>query len=523
MRTISQKFNIRPQLTAFTVVVTFGLCIYLPLLSTNYDLNGMAEAQGVNSGRPVDLFLPNHMLYRPLGYAVRQGLAATGVPVGTVPLLQVLSAIFGALGLGFVYLMLQCLVEKREIAIWISLMLGVSWSYWTMSTDIYYLSLSAMFVAAATTLFVRSQSNLSLAACGVLTGLAILSFQANVFLLPGLGTAILIASPFAAARIAIRRVALFWAMAGVVIGSAFVSVGILAYERRTALELIRWGSSYGGKALPMWGSWSPDRFVTVAGTAFKSILGMELWMFEFFQARLNNGKLPGWVPVLGAAGLAASLVATFRWGPLKRSGETRTAAQLLLLYAFYIPFFIWWDATEPRWFNLSNIFLAGLAAIIASRWSSWSYLKFVLPGAFLILGGLNLATSAWPRRFAVSTPVRIADCVASPMHEKDLFLATEWNWAGYLEYVHNRNVLSFIAEASQTGDKSIASQRIAQAARERQHQGADVYMIDVRSLPPDYMTWLTGQTGFTADDLLVYKGGTAFECVYSPFIRLDPL
>lgn len=505
------------------VVVTFGLCIYLPLLSRNYDLNGMAEAQGVNSGRPLDLFLPNHMLYRPLGYAVRQGLAASGVAVAVVPLLQVLSAIFGALGLGFVYLMLQCLVQKRAIAIWISLMLGVSWSYWTMSTDIYYLSLSAMFVAAASSLFVRSKSNTSLAACGVLAGLAVLSFQANVFLLPGLGAAILFSSPFTTARTAIRRVALFSGGAGAVVGAAFVSVGILVYERRTVLELIRWGSSYSGNALPMWGSWSPERFVTVAGTGFKSIIGMELWMFQFFQARLDNGKLSGWIPVLAAAGLAASFIATYRWGPFKRSGETRTAAQLLLLYAVYIPFFIWWDATEPRWFNVSNIFLAGLVAIIASRWSVWSYFRFVLPGAFLIMGGLNLATSAWPRRFAVSTPVQMAACVASHMRETDLFLATEWNWAGYLEYVHHRNVLSFIAEASQTGDKTIVSKHIVQAVRERQHQSAEVYMIDVRSFPPEYMTWLKGQTGFTADDLLAYKGSKAFECVYSPFIRLDPL
>jgi hypothetical protein len=513
----------RPRLFTFVLVVIFGLCLYLPLLSRNYDLNGITEVASVNSGNPPELFHPNHMLYRPIGYAVRQVLSAAGIAIGGVTLLQVLSAIFGALGLGFVYLMLERLVNNRTIAIWTTLILGVSWSYWTMSTDVYYLSLSAMFVAATLALFVHSKSDASFAACGFLAALATLSFQPNVFLLPGLTAAILLTAPFPGARVAIRRVALLWGAAGIIVGTAFVSVGTQLYGRKTPLELIQWGSSYNGKALPMWGNWSADRFLTVVGTGFKSIVGMELWMFEVFQRRFNNAQVPGWVPFLGAVVLGAVLVAAFRWGPTKRSEETRTAAWLVLLYLLYIPFFIWWDATEPRWFNLSNVFVAGLVAIIAARWSKRPYFKFVLPATFLILGGLNLATSAWPRRFVPSTPMRMAACVAGQMGKDDLFLATEWNWAGYLDLVHDRHVLSFLGEAARTGDKNTTSQNISQAVRERQHQGASVYMIDVRSLPPDYMKWFTQQTAFTPDDLLAYKGGKAFECVYSPFIRLDPL
>jgi hypothetical protein len=117
----------------------------------------------------------------------------------------------------------------------------------------------------------------------------------------------------------------------------------------------------------------------------------------------------------------------------------------------------------------------------------------------------------------------MAACVAEQMDEKDLYLATEWNWAGYLDTIHDRDILSFLGEVARTGDKKIAADLITQAARERQRQGANVYMIDVTTFPPDYQTWLTGQTGLTAEDLLVFKGGRAFECVYSPFIRLDPL
>ena len=42
------------RLVTFVIVVTFGLLLYLPLLSTNYDLNGMAEAQARDTGRRRD-------------------------------------------------------------------------------------------------------------------------------------------------------------------------------------------------------------------------------------------------------------------------------------------------------------------------------------------------------------------------------------------------------------------------------------------------------------------------------------
>jgi hypothetical protein len=292
-----------------------------------------------------------------------------------------------------------------------------------MSTDIYYLSLSAMFVAAAVAVFVRSMSNASLAVCGLLAALAILSFQANVFLLPGLSAAIVLAVP-SAGRSVLQRIALLWGTAVLVVGVTFISAGIFVYERRSLLELIEWGSSYSGNAL-----WSSERLFTIVGTAFRSILGMELWMFEFFHARLKGGELPAWVAPVGAVILCFGLYVAFRRGPSRRPHETRTVAWLLILYAVYIPFFLWWDATEPRWFNLSNIFLAGVTAIIASRWWNLSYARILLPACVVTLGGLNLATSAWPRRFVTSTPLRMAACVAEQMTENDLFLATEWNWA----------------------------------------------------------------------------------------------
>jgi hypothetical protein len=86
----------------------------------------------------------------------------------------------------------------------------------------------------------------------LLAGLAILSFQANVFFLPGLSAAILFAKPFPGKRVVARRLALLWGTAAILVGFAFVSAGILFFERKSLTGLIEWGSSYsGGNALPM--------------------------------------------------------------------------------------------------------------------------------------------------------------------------------------------------------------------------------------------------------------------------------
>ena len=95
-----------------------------------------------------------------------------------------------------------------------SLALGVSWSYWTLSTDVYYFSMAAMLVAASTAIFVRAESNISLAACGLLAGLSILACQANIVLIPGLGIAVLLRNPSQQIRKSIQGILRVWISAG---------------------------------------------------------------------------------------------------------------------------------------------------------------------------------------------------------------------------------------------------------------------------------------------------------------------
>jgi hypothetical protein len=272
----------------------------------------------------------------------------------------------------------------------------------------------------------------------------------------------------------------------------------------------------------MWGSWwPPGRLLQTAGSAFRSVLAMDFWMFPFFLRHLKNGELPSWVAPLGFVFVAGVLIVAFRKSSDSNS-RNRTLLWLLILYGTYIPFVTWWESIEPRWFIVPNIFLAALTAIILSHWSKWPYFRYALPAGVLILAGMNLVISAGPKRFRESNPSKMAACVAGHMNSNDLFLATEWNWSDYLHYIHGREMVSFIGEVSAASrNKDFAMQKIQSIVRERQQQGAHVYMTDIASYSAEHMRWLAEQTGLTAEDLLRYKGSPAFQCVGSNFIRLD--
>lgn len=517
----------RPRLVSFSVVAGVALVLYLPFLTRNYDLNGLVEAAALRSGRPGDLFTPNHMLYRPIAFAVQSFLRALGWDAGIVGLLQTLSAIFGALGAGFAYLAFQRLTANSFIAAWTSLGLAVSWSYWTLSTDVYYYSLAAMLVAATLAVFVHADSIPMFALCGVLAGLSALACQANVFLLPGLTVATFLRAPAQSFRRAAGRVCAIGIAAAACVLSVFGAVGVWVYGKESPGALLDWMASYSGNALPMWGAWSLSRVAMVFASAFKSVVGMELWLFGFFHRLLPNGELPSWVPVMGFFLLAGLLIVAWRWGageePWKPRNRNRTLLWLLLMYAAYIPFVIWWEAMEPRWFIMPNVMLGGLIAMIAVSLPARLSFRLAVPVAVLALGVMNFASSAAPRHFLPSVPIQTAACVASHMRENDLFLATEWNWAGYIDYVHGRQVMNFISEVSRTGDKRLALESVSNAVTEQQRQGGNVYMMDIRVYTPEYMKWLQDQTKLTAEDLSAYSGEPAFDCAYGSFFRLRSL
>src|SRR5579883_2124749 len=81
-----------------TVVTVLALGLYLPFLSIQYDPNGLVEAMSVENGPFLN---KNHMLYRPLGLMAWRTLGRLGYSGNSLPVLQAIDAVAGALGVGF--------------------------------------------------------------------------------------------------------------------------------------------------------------------------------------------------------------------------------------------------------------------------------------------------------------------------------------------------------------------------------------------------------------------------------------
>jgi hypothetical protein len=164
-----------------------GLALYLPFLSTHYDLNGITEARSVELGGASSLWMPNHLLFRPVAWVVWSASRTwTGSEESALVTLQVLSAVFGASALGFVYVAVSRVVSVRTIAAGTTVLLATTWSHWTTSTDVSYVTMAAACAAAAVALLVHARSPAGYIGAGAVCGLAILVWQANVFLVPGL-------------------------------------------------------------------------------------------------------------------------------------------------------------------------------------------------------------------------------------------------------------------------------------------------------------------------------------------------
>ena len=135
-------------LPEFLVVTVFALGLYIPFPSIQYDPNGIVEALAVENG---PLLNKNHMLYRPLGLVAWRALQRAGYSGDSLRVLQVLSAVAGAFGLGFAFLAFRKMSVNAEAAVTGAVFLGTSFTYWVSATDVLYVTLAGMFAAAALT------------------------------------------------------------------------------------------------------------------------------------------------------------------------------------------------------------------------------------------------------------------------------------------------------------------------------------------------------------------------------------
>ena len=288
--------------------------------------------------------------------------------------------------------------------------------YWLFSTDAAYLPLAAMFVLAAMVSIVYSHSSRGIVLAAAFTSLSILTWQANIFVVP---TMLLLLATVRAGSVA-RRLVVFVIALGLIVGSAYTLTAFASHGVIGPKALWAWFTNYSENGtLPVWGVWAPDRIRTAAGSAVGSLVPVPLAV-----------KVTGITRSIQLERIAVdialiALIFIFLLAALKIRMKS---IWFLLGYALFIPFIIWWDPFPPFppvWFVVPNIFLAGLLSCGLQPWLRRKYMSGIVPMCLLAIAGANFVTTIRPRHSRLG-PDRTMARVAEHMQLRDTFIAAEW-------------------------------------------------------------------------------------------------
>jgi hypothetical protein len=487
----------------FWFVCVLALLLYIPLLSVQYDTNGIIEAMGVEQG---PLINKNHMLYRPLGLLMWKALQSAGYMGNSLPVLQVLSAFAAAVGLGFAHLAFKRATGDRLSAHIGAMFLATSFSYWICATDAFYVTVAAMFGAAALACVVYSRSGWWLFAAAVLSALSVFTWQASIFLFP----ALLLVMP--RSQSSIRSIAMFACTFVVLLAVVFGAVALASQGWMNPQEFWTWFTHYSENAtLDIWGKWELQRVPTAGVNALDSILAIRLAATpsEWLQ------------PVqLGRIAVDFSVLAFTMLLALIAIKPNRDAFRFLGAYFCFWPFIVWWDPGSHKWFLIPNIFLTAFLATSLVPWLRHTKMRWSVFVAVLVIAGTNFFTTVRPLHFYIGNDRSMAECVAQKMQRADVFMAAEWGWPDYLQYLHQRSTVNLINQSAVLKDPASNVAAARELIDTAHKSGANVYMVNPRHLSAAHFQWLQESTGLTKDHLMSLGGSSSFVCYGRTIDRL---
>jgi hypothetical protein len=512
----------RQNLLDFLIMLALGLLLYVPWLSSRFDLNGITEAVGVEQGGTA-LFSPNHMLYRPLGWLFYAPLQ--GIGVRAVHVLQVFTAVGAAIGLGFAFLYFSRLSKSRLIGFGATILMGTTWAYWSFSTDVYYITPAAAVVLGILLWFPdQGFSYRSAILLGFLCAVAILFWQANVFLVLAFMIAIIWRYRELGLKLRLTLSLIVACISSGLVVLTYLFIGIFVFGFTNAADFVTWITHYGAP-LPMWGKFGFDRIPLAANSAVSSIIPLwsGLGLQELVHGKILPDKIFIQLSLLALISLTGWTIFKIwqSWTILSKQFSFNMTLWLGLCYLLFFAFIVWWDPYEPKWSVIPNIFLI---AILAQAWGVAKRQRFDLPVLASCIALITLASfsaTVLPNKVQSDHYVQRAQCVASNTTSHDLIIAADWNWYGYLEYFHQRkNTFGLIDSSARHSNKDDVFALVRQAITRTQQDGGSTYMIPARAYSADYLTWLRSQTGLTLEDLNRFEGVTVFSCDGTEFQKI---
>jgi hypothetical protein len=488
------------------LISILALGLYLPFLAIQYDVNGITEAAALETREPIN---KNHILYRPIGLVVYRVMQGFGYGGNSLVVLQTINAICGAAGIGLAFAIFKWATGDRAAALVASFFLATLFSNWMFSTDVAYITVAALFTLAALACVAHGRSIAAVVGGGVFSSLSILTWQASIFAMPAL-VALMLANR---RQTQVRHLVVLCVTTGAIIGVAYTIVAVDSHGWMGPRDLWRWFTNYGdsGSPLPLWGTWGPGRLQSAMSSALTSIVPPAL--------AIRPTEITPSVQ-LGRVAVDVALVALLVLVVLAVWGIRPSSIMFLCGYLVFVPFIVWWDPFEPKWFVIPNIFLAGFLSCGLQPWLHRRWIAAIVVFSVLAIGGANFVTTIRPRHRLLGPDRIVAQCVAEQMQPQDAFIATEWGWPDYLGYLHKRTSLNLINVAASTGGKERTLSEIQDFISSTRRTGGNVYVFDARTYPQSHLEWLHGQTGLTIEDLISLGGIPAFNCGGKHILRL---
>jgi hypothetical protein len=510
----------------FLGMTVLAFIVYLALATTNYDGNDLLEVRLIEQG-DAELFAPNHLIYRPIIWLMYQAMQALGYSGLSILPAQIFIAFCGALGVGLFYLWFSQLVNDHAVALTTTLGFSTAWVYWYYSTTTIYIMPAATCTLGALVVFwpvlgmkEPQRPTSRLIGAGVISALSILFWQANVFFPPLIILALLVKYRRNLKQFLIASLVYGLSMT-VIIGAGYVIASWIVLNTGWSIPaMINWATNYGGARLPIWGKLDSTRFVPAARSFVASIIPIweGLGISSLMRGEIEVGKLLSLLS-LPALGLLF-LLPVFNY--LRRRSVSPSTWQLLagLLIGFlaYVPFILWWDPFEPRWFLIPAI---ALWAIIGVVWSATAYQNHLYQRIFamlvIVIAVANLTATILPRRFNPNPAMIRAECIAQHMNEQDTYVALEWIIPDHLGYFYKHEVFSLLHAAGQKEGVPAAFDDLAERLETVSAAGGVLYIASPASITPDNLDWLRQYTNITVDDLSRIQTADGFTCDSTPY------
>ncbi|HMQ35155.1 MAG TPA: hypothetical protein PKD53_30835, partial [Chloroflexaceae bacterium] len=423
------------------------LSIYLLTLTSVHTYDALSYILDVDRKPWPELFHPHHLAYGPLGALIRAAAAALGWEGSAERLLQVANALAGALGAAM--LGAVATASGPRGAPWAgptaTLLLGASYAYWYYAVEVEVYTIAAVFLVACLGLLLalaRDPSPRLAAALGAAQACAVLFHQTNVLL----GVPALVALLLGARdrpRAAVARLLLAYALPlGLIVGGAYLWVGLGVSGFRSWGELLGWMAGYATTGL--WGG--------PVGAEKLALLGRGL---------AESLAQPGGA-LVGLA-LLGTLLARRRGLRAAPRGAVAVCLSWLLVYG---AFFLWWEpdniefwiASMPPFYLLVVLAAWGQAGERergrpgdgeVGRARGWrdAWPQAVLLGCGLVMLALNWAAIGQRGDAERDLQRAVAAALAAGTAPGDLLVAPDGLVELYLPFYEGRDNVASLSQA----------------------------------------------------------------------------